>query len=162
MGWLCVYLLASLIIRPVWRRVATEWTCLWSNQVNEDGNPLLPSHPRSPYPDKGKPLTGSDGARHLWGSPLLRSFYSPLSLFPFIRPVCRSTLCHLASAFGGRLHKSWTAFPAGKAREFNWKGDPEWKLPFLFRPLFCESTETYQGKEDEMYRGVSERNRSCP
>lgn len=80
-GWLCVYLLPGTIKSAVWRRVMTEWPCLWSKRVNGDGSTLLPSHPHSPYPDKGKPLTGSDGARHLWVLPLLCSFYSSLSLF---------------------------------------------------------------------------------
>lgn len=70
-----VYLLPGPIMRAVLRRVATEWPCLWSMRVNEDGSTLLPSHPHSPYPDKGKPLSGSDSARHLWGLPLLHSFH---------------------------------------------------------------------------------------
>lgn len=81
-GWLCVYLLLGMIGRAVWRRVATEWSCLWSKRVNGDRSTLLPSHPHSPYPDKGKPLSGSDGARLLWGSPPLHSFSLPDSLFP--------------------------------------------------------------------------------
>lgn len=114
-GWLCVYLLSCLIKSAVWRRVATEWPCLWSERVNGGGSTLLPSHPHSPYPDKGKPLTGSDGARHLWGLPLLCSFHSSLSPFPlFTLWLCLP--CPLASVFGGELHKSWTAFPPGRRK----------------------------------------------
>lgn len=153
-----VYLLPGPIITAACRRVATESLHLRRKCANEDWSTLPPTHPRSPYPDKGKPFTGSDGARHLQGSLVLHSF----RIFVSFHSVFLSLpLCHLASVFGGRLHKRWTALTPGKAKEFNWKGDPEWKLPFLFRPLFCESTEMYQGKEDEMYRRDIERNRSC-
>lgn len=114
-GWLCVYLLSGMIKSAVWRRVATEWPCLWSKRVNGDGSTPLPSHPHSPYPDKGKPLTGSDGARHLWGLPLLCSFHSSLSPFPLFT-LWLFLPCPLASMFGGELHKSWTAFPPGRRK----------------------------------------------
>lgn len=97
-----------------------------------------------------------------WQTLVTIAVFSFLCVFlPSFHLSSFSSLCHLASVFGGWLHKSRAAFPPGEAREFNWKGDPEWKLPFLFRPLFCGGTEMYQGKEDEMYIGVSERNGSC-
>lgn len=42
-GWLCVYLSTGTIRRAVWRRVATDWPCLWSKRVNGDGS-LSPTH----------------------------------------------------------------------------------------------------------------------
>lgn len=153
-----VYLLPGPIMTAARRRVATQSLHLRRKCANEDGSTLPPTHPRSPYPDKGKPFTGSDGARHLQGSLVPHSFRTFVSFHSVFLSL---PLCHLTSVFGGRLHKRWTDLTPGKAKEFNWKGDPEWKLPFLFRPLFCESTEMYQGKEDEMYRRDNGRNRSC-
>lgn len=112
---MCVYLLPGTIKRAVWRCVATEWPCLWTKRLNGDGSTLLPSHPHSPYPDKGKPLTGSDGAKLVRiALPALLSSL-PVCL-PSFHSLTLSFLCHLASVFGGGLHKSWTAFPPGKQR----------------------------------------------
>lgn len=96
----------------VWRQSGhvRETKCL-----NGDGSTQLPSHPHSPYPDKGKPLTGSDGAKlvRIALPGLLSSL--PVCL-PSFHSLTLSFPCHLASVFGGGLHKSWTAFPPGKQR----------------------------------------------
>lgn len=73
-----VYLLPGPIMTAARRHVATESLHLRRKCANEDGST---THPRSPYPDKGKPFTGSDGARHLQGSLVPHSFRTSLSLF---------------------------------------------------------------------------------
>lgn len=111
-GWLCVYLLPGTIKRAVWMHVATHWLCLWTKCLNGGGRILLPSY--FLYPDKGKPLSGSDGAKHVRiALPALLSSL-PVCL-PSFHSLTLSSFCHLASVFRG-LHKSWTAFPSGEQR----------------------------------------------
>lgn len=117
-----------IIERAVWKRVASEWSCLWTKHLTGDGSTLLPSHPHSLYPDKGKPLSKSDGAKHFWGSPFLFSFHPSLSVFLMLLSL---------SVWRGLL-KSWIAY---------WKGDPGWNLFFLFRPLFRQSVQERQWKK---------------
>lgn len=76
--------------------------------------PLLPSHPHSPYPDKGKATHWVRQCQTLVriAPPVLLSFL-PVSL-PSFHFLSLSSFCHLASVFGAGLHKSWTAFPPGK------------------------------------------------
>lgn len=117
-------------------------------RLNGGGCALLPFHPHSPFPDKRKPLTGSDGAK----------------LVKIALPAPLSSLRVGLSLFSMRLSLSTTTQPqclevglaksycfSSKAKDFNWKRAPEWKLTSLFRPLFWENTETHQGKENEMW-----------
>lgn len=125
-------------------------------RLNGDGSTPLPSHPHSPYPDKGKPLTGSDGAK------LVRiALPAPLS-----SPPCRSSLfsvrlflCHSASVFGGGLHKSRTASPSGRHRiliEKEIRNENSHSFSGLCSVKVRKCTT---GKKTKC--GVDERNRSC-
>lgn len=78
---------------------------------NGVGSTLLPSHPLSLYPDKGKPFSRSDGAKHLWGSPFLYSIHPsfPPGLFSLLLPLLLSF-----GVFWRGLHKNWSAFLPGK------------------------------------------------
>lgn len=112
MVFMCCLVQLRELCGGVWRQSGhvRETKCL-----NGDGSTQLPSHPHSPYPDKGKPLTGSDGAKlvRIALPGLLSSL--PVCL-PSFHSLTLSFLGHLASVFGGGLHKSWTAFPPGKQR----------------------------------------------
>lgn len=125
-------------------------------RLNGDGSTPLPSHPHSPYPDKGKPLTGSDGAK------LVRiALPAPLS-----SPPCRSSLfslrlflCHSASVFGGGLHKSRTASPSGRHRILIEKEIRNENSHSFSGLCSVKARKCTRGKKTKC--GVDERNRSC-
>lgn len=104
---------------------------------NGVGSTLLPSHPLSLYPDKGKPFSRSDGAKHLWGSPFLYSIHpSILSSRSVFTPFTAATQLW---CFLKRIAKELVRFSSWQANDDNGKGDPEWELLFLYRTVFCES-----------------------
>lgn len=146
---MCVYLLPGTVKRDVWRRVATEWPCLWPN-----ASEWRRKRPASLPPTLS--ISWQKKATHWvrW----CQTCQDRPSCTPFI-PACWPV-----ALFNATLSLSTTTQPqclevglaksycfSSKAKDFNWKRDPEWKLTSLCRPLFWENTETHQGKENEMW-----------
>lgn len=123
-------------------------------RLNGGGSAPLPFHPHSPFPDKRKSHSLGQMVPNLSRSPFLHPFH-PRVL------ACRSLQCDSLSLFLHHHHSAsvvwrWDWRPSrtvspGRQRILIEKEiRNETSHPF-FRPLFRESAEAHQGKENEMW-----------